>query len=46
MYAELIATVIAPLQIRSALSIVYATGFGKTDQVVTFCISINTLLKY
>ena len=37
MHVELIATVIVSLQIRSVLSIVYATGFEKTDQVVTFC---------
>ena len=26
--------------------IIYVTGFGKTDQVVTFCISRNTVLKH
>ena len=25
---------------------IYVTGFGKTNQVVTFCISRNTVLKY
>ena len=25
---------------------VFVTEFGKTDQVVTFCISRNTVLKY